>query len=117
AYSSALPPASMNCVLISLSGARPWLAPITFASSSNFCSAASGVASGRSSRNFISTWALWTLCEGDISHDQCHHRDKEHQWYACVDGEHDHRKMVRFEHDRQRDTKVVFGQADFKGYR
>jgi hypothetical protein len=50
AYSSALPPAAMNCVLISLTSARP---PVALASSSSLRSAASGAARARSSRNFI----------------------------------------------------------------
>jgi hypothetical protein len=45
-----------------------------------------------------------------------HHRDEEQQRDARVDGEHDHRKMIRFEHDYQRNSKATFGQAHVEGY-
>jgi hypothetical protein len=48
--------------------------------------------------------------------EQHHHRDWEQQWYACVDVQHDHRKMVRFEHDHQRDTKAAFGKLTLKAF-
>jgi hypothetical protein len=58
----------------------------------------------------------YTLCEDYISHDQSYHRDEGHQRYACVDGEHDHRRTLRFGHARQRGTKATFGQAHIEGY-
>jgi hypothetical protein len=51
-----------------------------------------------------------------VSKYQRYHRDEGRQRNACVDGEHDHRRTVRFEHHRQGDTKVAFEQVNIKGY-
>jgi hypothetical protein len=61
-------------------------------------------------------WSITRLCEDHISHDQSYHRDKEHQWYSRVDGEHDHRRTVIFEHDQHFDIKRRAGQAHVEGY-
>jgi hypothetical protein len=56
------------------------------------------------------------LYEDHLSKDQRHHRDEQRQRYTCVDGEHHHRRSVRFEHDQQGDTNAALGQAHIEGY-